>query len=447
MTVEIDVLTPQTLTRPNCGINHVLAYGQSLSCGWDGWPLLTLTPRHDSLMLGESVHPRSHESPDWQPMGAPRFHPLVAIAQIPGTAELLQAGQPGPDKIVVGETILETALNEWRGRALSSGHATIGRNRLLASSCGVGGRSIEDLSPQASPNLFKRLRLCAEAARKAANAVGQSYGITAMLFLQGESNNLAIDGASNDPSYYTAIFRDLCQEFRALSATTASQPTVPVIFTYQTGGAYATASNPIPQAQLDIALEVPSIVLVSPVYYLPHTPSGHLDANGYRWLGAQFGKIMHRVLDCGEIFRPTHPIHAWCEGPRITIAFHVPSPPLAWGHPIPGNPSAAIPNRGFVVHDDLGEVPIISVELTGPETIRIELSRPPSGQAVLAYASAATGGRGCLHDSDSDQAATRYTIVPRGDSGFQTTAPEFEGKPYELRNWCAAFTKKVAASR
>lgn len=72
----------------------------------------------------------------------------------------------------MGETVLETALNEWRGRSLDSGDATIGANRLLASSCGVGGRSLEKLMKDAKPNLFQRLRQCSLAGQRAAQAIG-----------------------------------------------------------------------------------------------------------------------------------------------------------------------------------------------------------------------------------------------------------------------------------
>ena len=446
MPAHIDAITPEKLARPTFGINHILAYGQSLSCGWDGWPILSATPRHDSLMLGQSVHPRDHEAPSWFPVGPPRFHPLIATMQTLGSGHPLETGQPGSGDTAVGETILETALNEWRGRALAAGDASIGLRRLLASSCGMGSRSIEELSAQADPNLFQRLRHCAETARDAAHTIGQSYGIVALVLLQGEANNLALGTASADAKSYASHLRDLCADFRADAHTVTSCPSPPAIFTYQTGGAYATDANPIPQAQLNAALESPAFVMVSPVYYLPHTPSGRLDANGYRWLGAQFGKVMHRVLDRGEIFRPTHPIHAWCDDARVTIAFHVPAPPLVWGHPYPGNPSANIVNRGFVVSDDLGEIPIVSVQLIGPETLQIDLERPPSGSTVVRYASAATAGRGCLHDSDPDQSFTRYTINPKARTGFQTPAPELEGKPHALPNWCAAFTLKTAAA-
>lgn len=187
--------------------------------------------------------------------------------------------------------------------------------------------------------------------------------------------------------------------------------------------------------------------MVAPVYPLPHTPSGHLDANGYRWLGAQFGKVMHRVLTTGQIFLPTHPVIATCQNTILAVTFAVPVPPLAWGNPFPSHPTDNVLNRGFVVQDEGGSVSIVSVEIQDDDTVHIELARPPQGQATLASASAATGGRGCLHDSDNAQSAARYHITPRLTGGFQTPAPTLEDGPYPLMNWCVASTIRISGLR
>lgn len=431
--------------EPDCDINHILAYGHLLSGGWGGSHNLSRSPRHDTLMLGQSVHPAKHEAENWQPIGPPRLRPLVATVQNVKTGKPLDTTPGGQAVTDAGETVLATALNEWRGRALASGHAKIGVNRLLASSCGGDGPSVESLMQDAAPNLFQQLRQCAHSAQTAAHAIGLSYGITALLLLQGEFENLEMNGTSADSLTYKTFLRRFCDDFFAAAEAVTAQSTRPLIFTYQTGGDLATDGNEVPQAQLELTLESPGIVIVAPSYPLPHTAGGHLDANGYRWLGAQFGKVMHRVLSEGQIFRPTHPIFARCENTTISVVFSVPVPPLAWGDPIAFHAHSAVQNRGFVARDELGEIPIVAVEIDGPETVRIEVARRPQGQAVLAYASAVTGGRGCLHDSDRETSAARYQIAPLPLNGSQTPAPALKGEPYLLVNWCAAFTINIAA--
>ena len=63
---------PEPYALPVFGINHILAYGQSLATGWEGVPALTRRPRYDALMLGRSVRAGGPEwSPAWEPLGGP----------------------------------------------------------------------------------------------------------------------------------------------------------------------------------------------------------------------------------------------------------------------------------------------------------------------------------------------------------------------------------------
>jgi len=155
------------LARADRDINHVIAYGQSLSSGCEGWPALSTEQAHDSLMLGDAVRPRKDDSIEWSPVGTTAFRPLRATVQ-----------EWPPGAVALGETVLEGAANFWRGRQLAVG-ASPGRHRLLARSCGVGGRTLEALSKGASPELFPRLRGCARLARATADARGLSCRMAA----------------------------------------------------------------------------------------------------------------------------------------------------------------------------------------------------------------------------------------------------------------------------
>jgi hypothetical protein len=118
----------------------------------------------------------------------------------------------------------------------------------------------------------------------------------------------------------------------------AGQQNQPIMFTYQTGGAYASDTQSMPQAQPELALEMPNWFLVAPVYPLIDKPTGHLDANSYRWLDAQFGKVMHRVLTVGEDWKPSHPLRAIVEG--ISVLWHFMSRCHPW---FGGGRTAALP--------------------------------------------------------------------------------------------------------
>ncbi len=423
-------------------INHVIAYGQSLACGYEGWPALSREPRHNSLMLGDSVRSAHEHEPSWTALGGSRFQPLAACVQGPGDAGLMTPDQVAalePGTVVLGETILEGAVNAWRGRLAGSPGFTEGANRLLASACGVGGRTIEALSKGAEIELFNRLRDCAAAAKAAADAQGLSYGVVALLFLQGENNNWGIDGGTTDKAEYKALMERLYADFIAdVAIGIAGQDLPPAMFTYQTGGDYSSDHMAIPQGQLELALSEPGVFMAAPVY--PVTSKiGHLDANGYRWLGAQFGKVMHRVLTLGEAWKPLHPVRTTLVDQLLFVDFHVPVPPLAWGRPYLGHLAQDVADRGFSVLDRDGPVPIAGVRLDGATAVRLQLGRKPQGPVRLRYADRPHHGRGALHDSDATVADDCYEYQEGVGHYPSANIAELVGRPYPLMNWCAAF--------
>jgi hypothetical protein len=417
------------------GLNHVLSYGQSLSSGWEGWPALSTTPVPGAFMLGASVRPRSESDARWEAVGQTALQPLVATVQDLGGALLspdaVAALAPGDPSL--GETVLEGAIAEWRSRgAIAEDHA------LLASACGVGGRSLEALSKGAAPELFNRLRSCVRLARGVAAAAGRDYGLAALLFLQGENNSWGLGGTADRAGYRALLTRFHADFVADIAAEAAGQAVQPAMFMYQTSGAYASADNAVSQAQLDVIDALPLCYLAAPVY--PVTDKGgHLDANGYRWLGAQFGKVMHRVLTLGEDWQPLRPLRARLERGLVWVDFHVPAPPLAWGRPFVGLARRDVRDQGFAVHDDDGEVALTEVALGGPTLLRLGLARRPGPGAVLRYAAASHGGVGCLRDSDGSASALRFQWEPGMTPSPGPDIAALVGRPYPLHNWCVAF--------
>ncbi len=432
----------EPFAQPVFGINHILAYGQSLATGWEGVPALTRRPRHDVLMLGRSVRSGAPEaSPTWEPLGGPVLRQLVATQQLPdGTLldEAALAAQP-PGAVVLGETVLEEALGSLRGRMLAADPAARLR-LLLASTCGVGGRALEQLSRGARPELFNRLRACATVARTAAQAWGKTYGIPAVLLLQGEHNSWGIDGAASDAATYGALLarlhRDIVTE---VAEGVAGQRVAPALVTYQTGGAYASDDMAVPQAQLDFALGTPGVFMAAPVYPVPGRPTGHLLADGYRWLGAQFGKVLATLFVDRRPWRPLHPIGAVRDANQVLISFHVPEPPLRFGRPFLGTRREPVADQGFSVIDAAGRVPLEAIGIAGPDRLVLRLGRAPEGAARLRYADRAHRGRGGLHDSDA-----RLAEVGFAGPDLDPAEAGLLGTPYPLMNWCVGFDIALA---
>jgi hypothetical protein len=431
---------PDTYARPRPGLNHVLSYGQSLSNGWEGWPALSTEPVAGAFMLGESVRPVSEHAPVWEVLGEPVLNPLVATVQDIATGVLLPSATVAalpPGALALGETVLEGAIAEWRHRG-----GVPPDHEMLASACGVGGRPLEALVKGAEPEQFNRLRGCVRLAREIAQGGGRDYQIAALLFLQGENNSRGLGGTSERDAYKAMLTRFYADFVADIAAVAAGQGAPPTMFLYQTGGLYASEDNAIAQAQLEVALEIPLCFLAAPSY--PVTDKGgHLDANGYRWLGAQFGKVMHRVLTLGERWRPLHPVAASGQGRELRIDFSVPAPPLAWGRPFAGQSRHVIAQRGFSVLDAAGRVPITEVALDGPDRVLILLDRPMGAGAVVRYASATHGGLGALQDSDDSASVLSYIAEGGSRPPAGPDIARLVGQPYSLRNWCVAFAIPV----
>ncbi len=433
------------------GINHVLSYGQSLSNGWDARPLPSRLGS-DSVMLGHSVRPRVEAGVGWEPMGEPmgetRLEPLRPTAQAFGQDTLLTTAELAalpPEEAMLGETILESALPLWRRRMVADGRDS-DASRLLGSACGVGGQSIEALSFTAEPGLFHRLHECVDVARAVCANEGLAYGMAAMLFLQGEGNNWGV-GGTDDRSAYKQLLGRLRRDFnREILGNALGQGRTAPWFLHQTGGAYSSVTNAIPQAQLEFCLETPNCHLVAPIYPLTEAPRGHLDGNATRWLGAQFGKVMHKVITRGEMWRPLMPHWAEMVGREIRIGFHVPVPPLVWQNPIAGHERIAIPSAGFEICDAEGEVPIESVKRAGPTEVRIITARRVNAGGFVRYPGRNRMGRGCLRDSDPDVADDVFIADDALFAYAGETLRDLVGRPYPLANWCVAFTWDLTAA-
>ncbi len=443
---ELTAAGSRTAARPVWDYNHVIAYGQSLSSGWEGWPALSVQPRHDSLMIGDSVHGTSEHGAGFEPAGEAVFRPLAATVMSNGargellSPEAVAALKPGNPAL--GETILEGALDFWRGRQMAlraSRNDDSFAGRLVATSCGVGGRSIEQLSFGKGP--FNRPRIAAETARRMAGATQASYGIAALLWLQGEGNSVGKEWVQ-DRAEYVQLSATLQADFnREIVANVAGQERMPAVFAHQVSGMYVRDDNEmsIPMAQLDCAYQLPDWFLAAPSYPVTEK-GGHLDANGYRWLGQQFGKVMHKVLDLGEGWKPLHPLRATVRGRKVLVDFHVPHPPLAFGPCYRRLTPTSFPDGGFSVGDDAGRIGVAAAAVVAGTCVLLVLEREPGANPVLWYADQTVhGGYGNLHDSDATQASAAYEY--REGSGQYPAAniAELVGKPYPLWNWCVAF--------
>ncbi len=444
--------------RPVWGYSHVIAYGQSLSIGQEGWPAISLSQPFDNLMIGQCVRPASAHSPTWAPLGDSSLHPLVgtneSLADPGGLVSAAAAAALTPGDSTYGETVLEGATNFFRKLQLGMrGLVSDASRQLVASSCGVGGMTIEALSKGASPELFNRLRGCATALQAAATAASKSYGVAAIIFMQGEANYTPGAGYASDQATYLAELIKLRADINADIATTiAGQASPPAWFTYQTNQNFTADTISIGMAQLNAALTQPGWYLAAPDY--PVTDKGgHLDPNGYRWMGAQFGKVMHRVLNLGQRWLPLYPTQITFRAFSILVDFHVPEPPLVFDVPWVGSDTgsgtigpATLSNQGFTVYDAGGIVPITAVSIASDTQVLITVGRALGSAPYLRYADLTyNSGNGGLRDSDPTISADLYSYTAGNGQYAAANVPALVGNPYPLWNWCVAFNMPIVA--
>ena len=449
--------------QPDWNYAHFLIYGQSLASAYMGWPALSVTAEYpdEVFMVGQSVRPEYETSQggprSWSPMGGlATFRPLIATNDVEGGLLTTAAVRALPaNSFARGESALVAACNGFRALQLRRwGVRSNPARALVAGSCGVGGQSVATLSyvpGKATP--FTRLVECAGITKGLVPA-GETYGIAGLVWMEGEKDYQI--GTSR--AEYQADLLQLRADFNAqVVRGVAGQSAIPAWFTYQTNMGYTRDNLAIGQAQLNLALSQPGWYLVTPDY--PVTDKGsHPDANGYRWMGCQFAKVMHLVLNLRQAWLPLHPTRISYRGQQILASFHVPAPPLQLQNPWTGNYAARPPtlvrhpdpDQGFTAYDDAGVLHIASVVLTGAATVRITVARPFSTNPMLRYADHTYGrGNGCLCDSDATAADEVYAYTA-GSGQFAcddigTTGFGAVGAPYPLWNWCAAFDLPIVA--
>ncbi|ACL61420.1 sialate O-acetylesterase [Methylobacterium nodulans] len=184
--------------------------------------------------------------------------------------------------------------------------ASMDDRKLVISNCAVGGRTIEQLSKGVSPELFNRLRVMSAAGKAAAQAANLTYGIPAVLWLQGEYNYVPDFGGSISKSSYKAKLAQLISDIKSELVPNQSKP--PALIMYQTGGQYTSdaADLSIGDAQWELSQEMAGVFIATPSY--PFTDKGgHLTPNGYRWMALYFRKVLHEVLTLRRILAAVEP--------------------------------------------------------------------------------------------------------------------------------------------
>ena len=413
-----DEAQPQTPTAVCSALEQDIVglwmMGQSLCEGAESVPIVTSTDSGwGNLMFNSGVRTwavRQHSmEPEKRPDDQFTFQPLTAT----------QSGG-------LGETIANGMADHLSSRLITkeqlSAHPHTRKPHFLVTYAGQGGRLIDELSSidqsndartpenrQHGGGYYNTSLDDARRARIQAEAMGKTFSIAALIWMQGEANGGPTGGIN--PSRWDhelrrpngqEWYRDRLIDYRKqwshdLKLITGQTDDIPM-FTYQTQGAAG-------EAQLMAADRDANITMVGPHYMIPSAINSryasrygdpiHMSADGERWYGEQVAKVVHRVLVEGEAWQPLRPRKARIASDRnsVSVEFQVPCPPLVLDQTFLPREQYPMGDGfhsldGFQIRDAARAVlGITAVEIESPTQIRIKLAAQikSDGQYTLSY--------------------------------------------------------------
>lgn len=400
-----------TVSRPFgllSSLNHVLVYGQSLSIGATGNPPITTTQKYNTLMFQGGVL--------FNPNNANYYNSLVPLVE--NNVETVASG--------IAEMFLQSLISE-------SGITPSNDYRLLLTCTGQGNTSIDQLSKigvSGNNSYYTRTINAVAQGMIQAAALGVSYNVPAIVYIQGENDMHSPAG------YYDKLMllkNNLIADIKALT----KQNNDPLFIITQCGNHYAYGEYPtiaINQLQASTANPPQGTYLGATEYQTVfNTDNIHKTNVGYKQMGCEIGYELKRLLIDGEERKPCYIKRINVTGNVLELQYNLPKGQLVIDTTNVTDPG----NYGFNLFNALGtEITISSVAKVRTDTIRIVIS---SGQTVvsgwkLTYANNSTatgsgpttGKRGCIRDSQGD------TVVFTGSNGSNTTSFN-----YPIYRWAA----------
>ncbi|HBY53550.1 MAG TPA: hypothetical protein DEH15_14050 [Marinilabiliales bacterium] len=442
-----------SVAQKQAAYEHLIIYGQSLSTGQQSWPPLSTSPIENNFMIGSQV---------WTNYNNPTTNLLNPLKANVAADKFMN--QPKSSR---GQLSCECPIV---GTANYIQLKTPGRYKFIASSCGYGGKTIEQLSEEHfDPIHYSDFRNCISYA----SAISSSIHCPAIFWMQGEYNYLyGSDTITNglkkggtptaNKNLYKSLLLKLKNNMQHDIMVQYQQTDKPLFITYQVGKQYTKGNTlEIGMAQLEASNENRDIVCAGPVYWVPDR-NGHLDPNGYRWYGELLGKVYYQTKVLKKAFKPLQPkkIVRFRASNKLRIDFLVPHAPLV----IDTNLVKKTENYGFEIFVNGTKTEIESLFVEG-NSVSLTCRNKLKGNIEVLYAGPNNKGCGNLRDSDIAIGTTNYIDLDKKDENgnyvferevtAKSLRPVYEPKdskgavlydqPYPLYNFCVAFYYQLNA--
>lgn len=360
-------------------MNIILGYGQSLSVGAQGIPVISITQPYSNLTFGSGPRGNSHDYSLLSP--------------------LVEDNRASPDGGANrGETFCSGAANYASTLlAVENGIDPAG-HIIFASTAGKGGTKIADLvkgTAWYNSNFLPHVN--------GAYNLNTNSAVHAICWAQGETDN-----DQSTPTSF-ATYRSYLQQLQVSAEAdikAVNGQISPVHFlTYQTSYKIRTSTG-VALAQLDLATNNEKFHFVSPCYHLPfYTDGTHLTNVGYKWLGAYFGRAYKTLVHDQCFPQFLRPVSAILRGKVLTLTLDPPVSPVV----IDTTNLAVAKDYGFMVKGRTtgSAIPISAIETAGNQ-VRLTLTAIPTEAVTIRYAldylgtglNIVNGASGNLRDSE-----------------------------------------------
>ncbi|WP_026872622.1 hypothetical protein [Inquilinus limosus] len=409
--------------------NLLIGYGQSLSNG----AISGATPSSGTPVVLSTTQPYLN----LKFATGPRFDGTQALTAFAPLTEVV-GGTSGETPCSAAANALVARIAKTTGLAASEHGGAV-----LAAACGQNGSSLAQIAPGTA--IFDRIATVIAAAYDLTQAEGSTLAVPAMLMTHGEA-----DQAQQTPrATYTAGLRALKDRFiEVVAEKVPSQRFRPFMLTDQPASHLRYYSRPTPPNGLptpeialalrDAAIQDPDIFCITPLYWADHYEGDwvHLTVESYRMLGHYYGRAGHKIMLARALGEPdpvvaVDLISAEWQGRVIDLHLSVPEGRLqfetSW--------VAAAPNMGLDLFDADGTVidEIVSVDLRGPDRVRVVCSGTQPAGTTLRYAA----GR------PSVQTVSGRLAGPRGNlcdtAGLTDRYTDSSGVERLLHNRCLVF--------
>jgi len=386
-------------------VNHYVSYGQSLSIGAYGTPLVTTTTETSIYTFFKGPYMLQYDS------DTTKYSSLVLEVES------------------VQETVCGSMARMFKQQVVTDGFLADGTSNiydLLVSAPGQASQTIAQLS-KGTTN-YQRFIDGITNGKALANAAGKSYNHPAVFWMQGEAN------AGGDKTTYKNALIKLKADINADVKAITGQKNDVIFLNYQMASQnWNIGSAPtinLALLELTQGTGTPGFYQGPPLYPYTHsTDQLHLVGSSYAMVGALAGYIMKRIVVDGIEWKPISVTDYTMDANMLNLRFYTPVSPLVIDTTLVTDPG----NYGFKLYDlSNNEITIISVSHPRPNTIKIISPVPVVAGMRLTYGLNGTtgksgptaGARGCLRDSQG----TTLKYQPAGLN-------------YPLHNWCPMFEK------